>query len=178
MQVRDGIQVALLLAIGYILHFITPPLLFGMKPDTLLLMMFIALLLKHDDYKMVLVTGLLGGVLAAITSTFPGGQLPNIIDKAVTASIVYLILRSLPASLSPIVRAEIITIVGTALSGLVFLGSAALIVGLPGSFSALYITVVIPAIAINAIGIAVLQPVVQFSQNLARRPRSVTSKTS
>ncbi len=178
MQVRDGVQVALLLAIGYILHFITPPLLFGMKPDTLLLMMFIALLLKHDSYKMVLVTGLLGGVLAAITSTFPGGQLPNIIDKTVTASIVYLILRYLPISLPQIVRAEIITIVGTALSGLVFLGSAALIVGLPGSFSALYITVVIPAIVINAIAIAVLQPVVQLSQNMVRRPTSVTSKTS
>lgn len=173
MDVRKGIQVALLLAIGYILHFITPPILFGMKPDVLLLMMFIALLLHHDDYKLVVVTGLLGGILAAITSTFPGGQLPNIIDKLLTASCAFLIIKALPKALPQIVKAEIVSILGTLLSGLFFLGSAALIVGLPGSFTALFVAVVLPAALINAIAIAILQPVVQVSQRMVARPTSV-----
>ncbi|MBO8125983.1 MAG: tryptophan transporter [Firmicutes bacterium] len=176
MKVRDGIQIALLLAIGYILHFITPPLLFGMKPDTLLLMMFIALLLKGKDYKTVLATGLLGGILAAITSTFPGGQLPNIIDKLLTASFAYLLIKTLPKTLPSIVTAEIVTITGTLASGLFFLTAAALIVGLPGSFKALFIAVVIPAAVINAIAIAVLQPVVGLGHQMVTKSVSTVKE--
>jgi hypothetical protein len=44
----------------------------------------------------------------------------------------------------------IITIVGTLISGAVFLGTAALLFGLPGPFIVLFYTIVIPASLINA----------------------------
>ncbi len=172
MDTRKGVQVALLLAIGFILHYITPPILFGMKPDFLLVMMFIALILNRGNYRLAVLTGLLGGILSAITSTFPGGQIANIIDKLLTAHCAYLMIKFLPTSLSKIVSAEIVAVIGTLLSGVFFLTAAALIVGLPGSFIALFLAVVLPATLINAIAIAILQPAVQMGQQAVSHPTS------
>ena len=79
MSLRETLQVALLLAIGTLLHLITPGYGGGMKPDLLLSMLFIVILLK-PKLQPTIVAGILAGLLAALTTTFPGGQLPNIID--------------------------------------------------------------------------------------------------
>ena len=89
MNLRKIIISSLLLAIGLVLYQVTPPILFGMKPDILLSMMFIAILV-NKDYKMALLVGLAAGVLTAATTTFPAGQIPNIIDKLITCNCVYL----------------------------------------------------------------------------------------
>ncbi|MFW6380994.1 MAG: tryptophan transporter, partial [Bacillota bacterium] len=60
----------------------------------------------------------------------------------------------------------IITAIGTLISGAVFLGTAALIVGLPGPFSILYYSVVLPAAAINTVTAIVIFTVVQYSMEV------------
>lgn len=155
MNLKKMIICSLLLAIGLLLHQIAPPLLFGMKPDFLLAMMFIALVIAKD-YKTTLVVGIVSGILTAATTTFPGGQLPNLIDKIVTANILFLLIRATENKMNGQVKMIIISIIGTFISGFIFLGSALLLVSLPAPFTALVLTVVLPACLINTVATVIL----------------------
>jgi hypothetical protein len=148
MNLRKIILSSLLLSIGLVLHQLVPPILFGMKPDFLLSMMFIAIVLC-DNYKLTIVLGLAAGILTAATTTFPGGQLPNIIDKIITSNLVYLLFRILKNKVNDQLRISLISFMGTLVSGTIFLGTAYLLIGLPGPFFALIIGVVIPATVFN-----------------------------
>src|SRR3712207_8592905 len=63
MKLKKFIMCALFLTMGFLLHQITPPILFGMKPDFLLIMMFIAIIFSGNDYKMILTVGIVSGIL-------------------------------------------------------------------------------------------------------------------
>lgn len=156
MNLRKIITSSLLLAIGLVLHQIAPPILFGMKPDIFLSMMFIAILI-NKDYKMTLIIGLATGILTAATTTFPGGQIPNIVDKLITCNCVYIMFK-LTSKLNNQAKMFIISIAGTLISGTVFLGTASLLFGLPGSasFSTLMLAVVVPATLVNTIACLIL----------------------
>ena len=141
---------AILIAIGAILHQITPP--FGMQADFSLAMLFIIIVL-NKDYKTALTCGIIIGVFAALTSKTPGGQIPNIIDKFITCNVIYLILLPLRNKISKIKQMAIILPLGTLISGTMFLTVLMMIAGLPGgmSFEALLIAVVIPTMVMNTI---------------------------
>ncbi len=89
--------------------------------------------------------GIVTGIISALTTSFPGGQLPNIIEKPVTAFL-FLALALLVKKSVKTAAAAVITIAGTFISGLLFLALALLIVGLPGGFTALVLAVVLPAV--------------------------------
>ena len=171
MNLRKIIISSLLLAIGLVLHQVTPPILFGMKPDILLSMMFIAILL-NKDYKMTLIVGLAAGILTAATTTFPGGQIPNIVDKLITCNFIYLIIMIIDKindeinnKINNLVKMFIISMIGTLISGAVFLGTASLLFGLPGSasFSTLMFIVVFPATLVNTIACLILYNAVELA---------------
>jgi thiamine transporter ThiT len=164
MSLRDSIQVALLLAIGTILHSIVPGYGSGMKPDLLLSMLFIVLMLRNDS-KTAILAGILAGMLSALTTSFPGGQIPNIIDKLVTTGVIYFLIMILNSKVNAKVISLIVGVVGTVVSGLTFLGSALFIAGLPAPFGFLVSTVVLPATIMNTIAVLILYPVVKFSKN-------------
>ena len=151
MKLRNNIFTALLLAIGFILHQITPGILGGMKFDFLLAFVFISLLLNRSFHNSML-TGLLGGLLSAMTTSFPGGQIPNVIDKLATCLALFLILKYLPHEKINSIVVALLAAVGTFISGTVFLLAALLITGLPVPMSALMLTVVLPTLLVNAIG--------------------------
>lgn len=159
MKTKNLVLIALLLGMGTVLSVILSLTFAGMRPDVLLTMMFIAILL-FPERKHVLLIGLATGFLSGMISTFPGGFIPNIIDKLVTA-FVCLGLILLLKKLTPIVSAGIVSVVGTLVSGVVFLTSALIIVSLPAPFLALFSLVVLPAVALNTILIIVLYPIVQ-----------------
>lgn len=150
---------SLFAAIGLALHSIIPPIFFGMKPDMMLTMMFLGIAL-FPSLKNALVLGFLTGILSALTTGFPGGQLPNIIDKPITALAFFLMLTA-AAKLFKKAGIPVLTAVCTILSGTIFLGSALLIVGLPGGagFASLFGLVVIPAAILNTVAIIVLYPI-------------------
>lgn len=153
---------SLLLAIGFILHQIAPPLFFGMKPDLSLTMILIIIIL-NDDYKTALMCGVIGGILAALTTTFPGGQPANVIDKIITSNVIYLLLMPLRNKLNNQVKVIIFTAIGTILSGTVFLSAASILVGLPNSFSALFLAVVLPAALVNTIVAPILYNAIKIA---------------
>lgn len=151
---------ALLLAIGAILHQVTPALGLPMQPDFTLSMLFVIMIINNNDYKTNIIAAIITGIFTALTTKFPGGQLPNIIDKLVTVNIMYLVLLFLNKTLDLIklnnLKENLLVLItfplGTLISGSTFLLSAKYISGLPADFSILFITVVIPALLINTIG--------------------------
>lgn len=162
MKTKNLVLMALLLGIGTILHAIIPGLISGMKNDMLLTMMFLGILL-FPDRRSVLVLGLATGVISAATTTFPGGQLANVIDKPITAFAffgLYLLVRRFDHSL---VTAGALTAIGTMISGAIFLGAALVFAGLPGgaAFTGLFLTVVLPTAIVNTIAMVFIYPVVQ-----------------
>ncbi|MGB9812947.1 MAG: tryptophan transporter [Thermovenabulum sp.] len=155
MKLKDSLITALLMAVGYVLHQVTPPIVAGMRPNFLLIMLFFSLFLNPKP-KNALLAGFLGGIFAALSTTFPGGQIANIVDELITGQVVALLIRMTP-SLNRQIAVPFITLVGTMLSGAIFLSVAMLVVGaLPAAFSALYTMVVLPTAAINTVAALVL----------------------
>ncbi|KAA9031652.1 tryptophan transporter [Niallia endozanthoxylica] len=158
MNTKNLVALALLVGMGTVLHAVVPGFFLGMKPDMMLTMMFLGIVL-FPDRKSVLLLGLATGIISGITTTFPGGLFPNIIDKFVTSFVFFALFLALNKYSRSIISVAVLTAVGTVISGIVFLGSAYLIVGLPGPFAALFATVVLPAAAVNTIVMIVLYPV-------------------
>jgi len=159
-QVLKLILIALFMAIGTVLHAVVPS--FPMKPDLLLSMMFLAIFLLSDR-KNFLVIGLVAGLLSGLTTTIPGGFLPNVIDKLITASVIFGIFSLIRNVIPKYVNALVLTALGTVLSGTVFLTSLALFISLPPgtSFLGLFLAIVLPTAAINTVLMAVVFPIAQ-----------------
>lgn len=158
MNTKNLVALSLLIGMGAVLHAVVPGFFLGMKPDMMLTMMFLGIIL-FPDRKNVLLLGAVTGLISGLTTTFPGGLLPNVIDKPVTAFIffgLYLVVKKFHHS---VVSVAVLTAVGTIVSGIVFLTSAYLIVGLPGPFMALFGAVVLPAAAVNTVTMIVLYPI-------------------
>lgn len=149
MKIKNMILTSVLLAMGFVLHTIVPGF-FGMKFDLLLTFMFIAIAI-NPTLKNTILAGLLSGILTAMTTTFPGGQLPNMIDKFVTAFVVLLLIKVLSKYKLGGLQMGIVGFIGTLTSGMVFLTSALFIVGLPAPLAILTTSIVIPTAIANTI---------------------------
>ncbi|MGF0111027.1 tryptophan transporter [Clostridium sp. SGI.024] len=150
MNVKKMILNAILIAIGALLHQITPALGLLMQPDFAISMLFIIILI-NKDYKTTLISSIIMGIITALTTKFPGGQLPNIIDKLITAHVIYFMFKVMGNKVSDNIKIISALSFGTIVSGLTFLLSASIIVGLPGSFLTLVTVVVLPATIMNII---------------------------
>ncbi|MFB0917677.1 MAG: tryptophan transporter [Clostridiaceae bacterium] len=144
---------AIMAAVGYILHQITPgiPFLGGMKMDFLLLMMFFSVFML-DNLKEVLAVSAVFAIISAITSTFPGGQVANLVDKVTTGVLAYYLYNLIGDRLNSTVKVILIAIVGTLYSGAIFLVIGLSMSGLQVPFSELYMAIVLPTAAMNAVG--------------------------
>ena len=143
---------SLLLAVGFLLHYVTPTLGLPMQIDFSLITLILVITLNRNSFSTCVAGGIATGIFSGITTKFPMGMIPNIVDKIVTTIAVYLLIRLLDkTALNSKVKAVITNAVGTVISGTVFLVSALLIVGLPAPFGVLFVTVVIPATIVNTI---------------------------
>ncbi len=151
MNIKKMTMSAILIAIGFLLHQITPgiPFLGGMKMDFLLVMLFFSIFMM-DSYKEVLAVSLVCGILSALTTTFPGGQVANLFDKVITGTVVYQVNMILAQRVKSIYRVSLIGLFGTILSGSVFLSVGLLVSGAPISFISLFIGIVLPTSILNA----------------------------
>lgn len=162
MRVKDLAQAALLVGIGFILHAVFPPIVLGMKPDFSLAMMFIVLIIKRD-FKLGFLVAISTGIFTALTTGFPGGQIANMVDKLVTFLLVSVLIHFIIDRINVKIGVGVITAIGTIISGTVFLGTAALMVGLPGPFAVLFYSVVIPATIINTVTSVIIYLAVDYS---------------
>lgn len=143
---------AILIAVGFILHQIVPgiPFLGGMKMDFLLVMMFFSIFMM-DTYREVLAVAMVCGIISAMTTTFPGGQIANMIDKVITGSLVYFVYNNVINGLPKTLKVSIIALLGTIISGGIFLSVGLKISGAPISFIDLFIAVVLPTSVLNTL---------------------------
>ena len=152
MKTKQLVINSLLLSVGFLLHYITPTLGLPMQVDFSLITLILVLNLNKYHFGTCMAAGIATGIFSGMTTKFPLGFVPNLIDKIVTTVVAYLLIRLLDkTTLSSKIKSIAVNAVGTLVSGVVFLGSALILVGLPASFGLLFVTVVIPAVAINTI---------------------------
>ncbi|WKB36704.1 tryptophan transporter [Terrilactibacillus sp. S3-3] len=175
MKLQKLILIALFLGIGTVLHAVVPGILFGMKPDLMLLMMFLAIYLFADK-KNVLVIGIVAGILNGLTTTMPGGFIPLVIDKIVTTLVVFALFFAFKQIVNNYVLGVILSGLGTLLSGAVFLSALTILGSLPGqgSFLGMYLGMVVPTAVVNTLLMAVLYPIVKKIMNRS----SLSAQTS
>ena len=133
---------AILLSIGFILHQIAPAGVGGVTFDFMVAVLLVILAINRD-FKISIVAGIAAGIITALTTKFPGGQIPNMIDKIVTVSVIYPLIR-LGKNLPQSIYMGLVGFIGTVVSGSIFLSSAAFLIGLPAPFQILFLTVVLP----------------------------------
>ena len=88
-----------------------------------------------------------------MTTTFPGGQIPNMIDKMVTCLLMYFVINFFKKRDLNIITLAIIGALGTFISGMTFLTSALCITGLPVPMPLLVTGIVIPTVVVNTVAI-------------------------
>ena len=143
---------ALLLAVGFLLHYVTPAIGLPMQIDFSLITLVLIINLNKNSFSTCIASGVATGIFSGITSKFPMGMIPNIIDKLVTTIFVYLLIKLLDkTALHSKIKTIVVNAIGTLVSGIVFLASALLLVGLPAPFGVLFVTVVLPAVAVNTV---------------------------
>lgn len=162
---------AILLGIGMILNQIVPAIGASITPDLTLVMLFCIVMINRDNYKICLISGIITGVFTALTTKFPGGQVPNIVDKVITVNIIYLMIKSI--YLVPVINKigkkadllviTIISAIGTMVSGFTFLSIASVMVGLPAGLIQLFVVVILPTVLVNAIVAFLIYNVIALS---------------
>ena len=149
---RQLVTNALLLAVGFLLHYVTPAIGLPMQIDFSLITLILVINLSKNHFSTCIASGIVTGIFSGLTTKFPLGFVPNLIDKIVTTVVAYLLIKLLDkTALSSKIKSIAVNAVGTLVSGVVFLGSALILVGLPTSFGLLFATVVIPAIVVNTV---------------------------
>lgn len=171
MNTRVLIILSLFVGIGTVLHTVAPAILFGMKPDMLLSMMFLGIIL-FPKLKYVVLLSIVTAILSALTTLAPGGQIANLIDKPITALLFFSLYLLVKNKVNTNIIAPVLTAIGTIISGSIFLLSALYIVGLmDGVFTVLFLTIVLPTAAVNTIVMMVVYPVVQ---KIMKRSQPIT----
>lgn len=158
MKTKSLALTSVLIALGYVFHTVVPPLFFGMKPDLLLVMMFLAIMLAPTKQN-VLIASMAAGVISALTTGMAGGQIANIVEKPITAFIflgMFLLARKVKVNTY---SAVLLTVIGTIVSGTLFLLVAMMVVGLPGSLFSFIGMIVLPTSIISGLIMFFIYPV-------------------
>jgi Tryptophan transporter TrpP len=151
---------SVLIALGYVFHTVVPPLFFGMKPDLLLVMMFLAIMLSPTKQN-VIIASMAAGVISALTTGMAGGQIANIVEKPITAFIflaLFLLAKKVKVNA---ISAVLLTVVGTIISGTLFLMVAMLVAGLPGTLLSFIGMIVVPTSIVSGLIMFFIYPIAE-----------------
>lgn len=176
MKTKNLVLMALLIGIGTVLYLVMPPIPIGggIKPDMMLTMMFVGIILfpnVRDTFLLSVVTGVLSGLFSSI----PGSLIPNMIDKFVTGFIFFAVIYLINKFAKNIAVYAVLVGLGTLLSGTVFLSMLLLFVGeMPAAFGIMFVTGVIPAAIANIVAFVIIYPILI---SLLKRSKFETSVT-
>ena len=173
MNTKNLVLMALLVGVGAALYVVTPGIAQGVKPDFMLTMMFIGILL-FPTVKETFLLSIATGIISGLFTTVPAGFIPNVADKAITGFVFLIVILALKKFISNIVVSAILVGLGTVLSGTIFLSMALFVMGtnLGETFAVLFAGAVLPAIAINVVAFVIIYPIVT---NLVKRSTFKTS---
>ncbi len=171
MNTKNLVLMALLVSVGAALYLVIPGINGGMKPDFMLTMMFVGILL-FPNLKSTFLLAVTTGVISGLFSTFPGGFFPNIIDKFITAFVFLALVFLLKKAVAKLPVTIALCVGGTMLSGAIFLSAAIFLIGAEVPFGLLFTTVVLPAMLLNGIAFGLIYPIVI---NLVKRSKFETA---
>ena len=174
MNTKNLVLMALLVGVGAALYLVIPGFSGGMKPDFMLTMMFIGILL-FPKASHVFLLAITTGVISGLFSTFPAGFIPNVVDKFVTAFVFFAVVIALKHFTQKLPIAVALAGIGTLLSGTIFLSVAIFVLGVDVPFVGLLLGVVLPAVALNAIAFFFIFPIVT---QLVKRSKFETALTN
>lgn len=170
MNTRVLVILSLLVGIGAALHFVMPPI-YGVTPDMMLAMMFLGIML-FPKFKYVVILSIVTGVLSALSTSAPGGQIANLIEKPITALIFFALFLLFKDKVNHNVTAPVLTAIGTMISGSIFLSFVLYVIGLmEGAFLFAFTTAVLPAAGLNTVLMVIIYPVVQ---QILKRSKPIT----
>ncbi|MFC6039342.1 tryptophan transporter [Paenisporosarcina macmurdoensis] len=159
MNTKNLVLMSLLVSIGAALYLVIPGFNGGMKPDFMLTMMFIGILL-FPKASHVFLLAITTGVISGLFSTFPAGFIPNVVDKFITAFVFFAVVVALKHLTTKLPVAVVLTAIGTLFSGVIFLSVAIFVLGVDLPFGGLVIGVVLPTVALNSIAFFFIFPIV------------------
>lgn len=139
---------AMLFALGMIFSSFCPPLVFGLRPDFMLITLFI-MVFNIRDFKICIAASITAGLLVASTTQYPGGQIPNIIDKFVVGLVAYICFPYLNSKKGYIFG--IFVAAASLLSGLIFLLCFKIFFELPSGLLQMVLGIMLPLAIINGI---------------------------
>lgn len=171
-NLRDFVLSGLLLAMGMVLHYITPSTGTPVKPDFLLSMLFICLLM-FEDTTIGMAAGIAAGILSGLTTSVPGGLIPNIIDKLITTIVFIGLIKISKKYVNQYMMSIVVPVLGTFFSGSIFLLSAILLgVFPPETFLPAFVTAVLPATVGNVVLVALLFSALKQTGRIYSRKKS------
>lgn len=147
MKNKNLVLSALLLTIGLVLHTLVPGIFGLMKPDFLVAFFFMALFLL-DSLQEAITVSVACAILASMTTSMPGGEVANIVDKLVCGPIVF-ILGQRVKQMSPLLQSLTLGTLGTLLSGSIFLITLSFLGLLPMDFIQMILVIVVPTAIAN-----------------------------
>ena len=159
MNTKNLVLMSLLVSIGAALYLVIPGFNGGMKPDFMLTMMFIGILL-FPKASHVFLLAITTGVISGLFSTFPAGFIPNVVDKFITAFVFFAVVVALKHLTTKLPVAIALTAICTLFSGVIFLSVAIFVLGVDLPFGGLVIGVVLPTVALNSIAFFFIFPIV------------------
>lgn len=159
MNTKNLVLMALLVAVGAALYIVVPSFNGGMKADFMLTMMFIGILL-FPTFKETFLLAVTTGIISGLFSSFPGGFVPNVVDKFVTGFVFLLIILTLRKLAKHVVTQYIVVGLCTILSGTIFLSLALLLTDVPIDFKVLFISVVLTTTVLNIVVFGVVYPII------------------
>ena len=95
MKTKQLVTNSLLLAVGFLLHYVTPAIGLPMQIDFSLITLILVINLNKNSFSTCMAAGIATGIFSGLTTKFPMGMIPNIIDKIVTTVVAYLLIRLL-----------------------------------------------------------------------------------
>lgn len=170
MKTRSITEASILLAIGTILHLI-PGFVGMVKPDFMLVCIFTIIIL-NKDFKTALAVGIAGGILVGMTTSAPGGFLPNFVDKIISSLLVYVAVKFFEKiNMENNFSVGFLYFIGTVISGFVFLFFMNLAGALPESMGLgfMFLSLVIPTAGINIfVGLFFYKVMNMYNRKVAR----------
>ena len=95
MKTKQLVTNSLLLAVGFLLHYVAPAIGLPMQIDFSLITLILIISLNKNSFSTCIASGVATGIFSGLTTKFPMGLVPNIIDKITTAIVVYLLIKLL-----------------------------------------------------------------------------------
>ncbi|WP_323611324.1 tryptophan transporter [Erysipelothrix enhydrae] len=160
MKIKNLTISTLFLTLGLVLHITVPGAVGLMKPDFMLAFFFFALF-ELQSFREVVVISIVCGFLTAMTTSMPGGEIANVVDKLVTGPLVFYTYKFLINRFNQKITYCLISSIGTFVSGVIFLSVVQVLGGIQLPFEVFLFGIILPSMVVNSLLVLLISKVLE-----------------